>query len=40
MGSGLPSFGVAAVTHLNVFPPSTECQIQLVSLEREPGTLV
>src|SRR5438105_12448618 len=39
-GFGLPSLAVAAVTHLKVFPPSTEFQIQLVSLERDPGTLV
>src|SRR5207249_12236576 len=35
-----PSRGVAPTTHLKVLPPSRECQIQLVSEESEPGTLV
>src|SRR5215831_11578068 len=39
-GLGLPSLAVAAVTHLKVLPPSSECQIQLVSEDSEPGTLV
>src|SRR5438105_4379272 len=39
-GSGLPSLAVAAVTHLKVLPPSSEIQIQAVSEDREPGTLV
>src|SRR5438874_5716977 len=37
---GFPVLGAAAVTHLKVLPPSVERQIQLVSEEREPGTLV
>src|SRR5205807_8555704 len=39
-GFGFPSLAVAAVTHLKVLPPSSECQIQLVSEESAPGTLV
>src|SRR5713226_2939965 len=39
-GFGFPSLAVPAVTHLKVLPPSSECQIQLVSDDREPGTLV
>src|SRR5213596_2746701 len=35
-----PSRAVAPTTHLKVLPPSKECQIQLVSEESEPGTLV
>src|SRR5205823_1336877 len=36
----LPSSGAAPTTHLKVRPPSSECQTQLVSAEREPGALV
>ncbi len=39
-GLVLPIFGSEAVTHLKVLPPSLEIQIQLVSEESEPGTLV
>src|SRR4029077_15958122 len=39
-GVGFPTLAVPAVTHLKVLPPSSECQIQLVSEESEPGTLV
>src|SRR5207248_6270720 len=35
-----PSRAVAPTTHLKVLPPSKECQIQLVSEESDPGTLV
>src|SRR4029079_19028476 len=35
-----PSKGMASTTHLKVLPPSSECQIQLVSEESEPGALV
>src|SRR5712692_2139489 len=37
---GLPVSGAAERTHLKVFPPSRDCQIQLVFDESEPGTLV
>src|SRR5438477_9253991 len=36
----LPSRGAAPTTHLNVLPPSRECQTQLVSAESVPGALV
>src|SRR5207302_11267264 len=36
-GSGFPSLAVAAVTHLNVLPPTSECQIKLVSETRATG---
>src|SRR6267378_3082987 len=39
-GFGFPSLAVPAVTHLKVLPLSSECQIQLVFEDREPGTLV